>query len=272
LLELGLTLKQSKIYLANLKTGRATAKEISKISMVAREDVYRTLPSLENLGLIIKHLGTPAHYEAIEAKEGFNILLFRLKKDYLKLNCKAQTTVENMTKTLKTCKKDDTNLESTYISPTENLKVLIKNAREAQETIDFTSKYSFFAYALTAPHFYRCLKELQKAAKRGVQIRTVINKPETAKPISSFSFPELTPLLNSQFFEFRHVINPITSVIIYDNKKCLIELSDKQDVILAPFLWSNNKILVEVCKSYFEKFWSQDFNTQPNSNCVSLLH
>jgi sugar-specific transcriptional regulator TrmB len=271
LLELGLTSKQSKIYLANLKTGLATAKEISKISRIAREDVYRTIPSLENLGLIIKHLGNPAYYEAIEPKECFKILLSKIKKDYVKLNCRAQTAVENIDKSLKTSKTTDESLDFTYISPTENLEVLIKNAKEAKQTIDFTSKYSFFAYALTSPHFYRCLKELQKALKRRVKIRTIINKPVTAKPISNFSFPELNPLLDSQFFEYRHVDKPILNVIVYDNKKCLIELSDKQDVILAPFLLSNNKILVELCKEYFDKCWKKDFNQQLNGNYLSLM-
>jgi sugar-specific transcriptional regulator TrmB len=255
LIELGLNLKQSKIYLANLKTGKATVKGISKTSKVAREDVYRTLPSLENLGLITKHLGVPAYYEAIEPKEGFNILLTKLKNDYKKLNCEALLALENLTKNLKSHKLIDDS-ETTYISPKENLEVLIKNAKQAKETIDFTSNYGFFAYALTSQRFFGCAKELDRAAKRGVKVRTVINKPENAKSICDFVFSEFKPLLDNEFFEYRYNIDPITcTIIIFDSKKCLIEISDKQDLIFAPFLWSNNKILVELCKVYFDNFW-----------------
>jgi len=54
LTNLGLTPTQAKIYLANLQTGQATAKAISQTSKIAREDIYRTLPSLQALGLTPK--------------------------------------------------------------------------------------------------------------------------------------------------------------------------------------------------------------------------
>lgn len=49
--KLGLTVVQAKIYIANIDTGPATAKQISKVAKVAREDVYRVMPSLQTLGL-----------------------------------------------------------------------------------------------------------------------------------------------------------------------------------------------------------------------------
>jgi sugar-specific transcriptional regulator TrmB len=48
---LGLTLNQAKGYLAILKLEKTTAGQIARFSKVRREDVYRILPTLEEMGL-----------------------------------------------------------------------------------------------------------------------------------------------------------------------------------------------------------------------------
>jgi len=65
LIELGLTLNQARIYVALLHSEKpVTAKEISKITDITRQDVYRILPNLQKTGLLEKTITAPAMFKA----------------------------------------------------------------------------------------------------------------------------------------------------------------------------------------------------------------
>ena len=70
LMELGLTLVQAKIYLTLTKLDNATIKAISKNSNLARQDIYRIIPSLQKLGLVEKIIDKPTKYKATPIKIG----------------------------------------------------------------------------------------------------------------------------------------------------------------------------------------------------------
>ena len=51
LMAFGLTSLQAKTYLALAKLGKADVKTIAKVSKVARQDIYRIMPTLQKWGL-----------------------------------------------------------------------------------------------------------------------------------------------------------------------------------------------------------------------------
>ena len=69
LIKLGLTLNQARIYVA-CSTARkpVTAKEISKLTDITRQDVYRILPALQKAGLLEKNITAPAMFKATPLK------------------------------------------------------------------------------------------------------------------------------------------------------------------------------------------------------------
>src|SRR5674476_1088370 len=75
LLGLGLTLNQAKVYLAVLKLEKTTVGQVAKYSKVRREDVYRTLPSLEKMGLIERLLGKPTEIRATPISDALSLLV-----------------------------------------------------------------------------------------------------------------------------------------------------------------------------------------------------
>lgn len=260
LVKLGLSPSQSKIYLAALQLGRAPVKEISQVCKIAREDIYKFMPSLIELGLINRHLSSPTQYEAVDPTVGFGLLLNLVKEEYLNLNAEADIALKNLNETLNNKTPSiNKNLDTTFLSTTENIKTLTEAAKEAKETIDFTTRYNLFVYSMNSPRFAPELKEMRKAAERGVKFRMIVNKPKIAEPLSNLSFQiqDSKHLILNKNFEYRYLSSPLNCVvIIYDNKRCLIETSKEQDVKFTPSLWSNNEILVELCKSYFEKYWA----------------
>ena len=74
LTNLGLSFLQAKTYLNLAKLEKADVRTISTISNVARQDIYRIMPTLEKLGLAEKILGKPNMYKANPIKEGVSLL------------------------------------------------------------------------------------------------------------------------------------------------------------------------------------------------------
>ena len=75
LLDFGLTRNQARVYLAIARLKLATVGQISKVSKVRREDVYRILPKLEKMGLVEKLMGKPSKIRATPVKEALSILI-----------------------------------------------------------------------------------------------------------------------------------------------------------------------------------------------------
>jgi sugar-specific transcriptional regulator TrmB len=268
LVKLGLSPSQSKIYLALLQLGRASVKEISQVCKIAREDIYKSMPSLLELGLINKHLASPTQYGAVDPKEGFELLLNCVKEQYLNLNVEADKALKDLNATLNNKNPENKNLETTIFSATNNINTLTEAVKEANETIDFTTRYNLFIYSMNSPQLISELREMRKSAERGVKFRMIVNKPRIAEPLSSLSFQlqDSKDLILNKNFEYRYLSSPPKCVVIvYDNKRCLIETSKEQDIKFSPYLWSNNEILVELCKSYFEKNWDLAYRPLKNS-------
>jgi len=74
LLGLGLSLNQARVYLAILKLERTAVGKITKFSKVRREEVYRTLPALEKMGLVERLLGNPTEVRATPISDALTFL------------------------------------------------------------------------------------------------------------------------------------------------------------------------------------------------------
>ena len=177
LTQLGLNSYEAKLWTALLSQGVSTAGELSDIADVPRSRSYDVLESLEKKGFIIQKLGKPIKYVAIPPEE----VLERVKKQ-IKNQAEQQakemeqlrgTDVLNQLTTLH-------NQGVEMVEPTDlsgalrsrngiydHLSMLIKDAQE--EILIMTS----------AQGFTRKLDvletELQKANKRGVNIKAIVS-------------------------------------------------------------------------------------------------
>ena len=75
LVSLGLTGRQARVYLALLKTGDAKAQAIAGFAVVHRQEVYRLLGGLAQLGLVQLNVSVPTSYGATPLAEGIKLLL-----------------------------------------------------------------------------------------------------------------------------------------------------------------------------------------------------
>ena len=98
LMKLGLTLLQAKTYLALAKIGVANVTTISKVSNVAREEIYRTIPKLEEIGLVEKIIGRPSFCKPLPLKEGLSLLIELRKTENVKLQKRTKEIMQNLRK------------------------------------------------------------------------------------------------------------------------------------------------------------------------------
>jgi sugar-specific transcriptional regulator TrmB len=84
----GLTINQAKVYLSIVQYGKARVSQISKDTQLHRQDIYKLLPKLERMGLIIKTIDKPFLLEALSMEKALGTLILKEKEKYdQKISC-----------------------------------------------------------------------------------------------------------------------------------------------------------------------------------------
>ena len=94
LTNIGLTKLEAKVYLTLVRSGGLTAKSISNVSGIARQDIYRLTNDLMKKALVKKELNIPNNFEAIRLAEGIKILENEKDKERLESKKKTQITAK----------------------------------------------------------------------------------------------------------------------------------------------------------------------------------
>ncbi|MCW4017055.1 MAG: hypothetical protein NWF06_11860 [Candidatus Bathyarchaeota archaeon] len=250
LMDLGLTLLQSKVYLALCRTGTATVKTIYNASNVARQDIYRIMPTLQELGLAEKVLSAPTMYNPTSLKEGYTLLLQNKSSEHIAIKKKTMELIESLNESnhKTTLQNDDSQF---VITSSKNLflKRLREGAERAQISIDRCGKRGIRNMLLNPDNvsFYKSV------LKRGVRIR-VLTEPDESKLIQ-----EHIQIFNKNpLFEVRYLphARPIGTVI-YDGKEVNLNLTTPTNNTALPSLWTNNTQVVKIVIAYFEELWAK---------------
>jgi sugar-specific transcriptional regulator TrmB len=246
LTKLGLTLLQAKAYLALTKLGKAEVKAISRVSNVARQDVYRVMPTLLKLGLVEKIVATPTVYQAVPLKDGLSTLLQQKTAEDAKLQKNAEKLIED-------CQETGGGVVARVDEPhfiiTSERALFRKRIAESTNTARKSSDAIYSPDGFRAVLFHQ-RKHLKRALKRGVRIRIITQKPENKKFIRKIT----ESLRKSTSFELKYTtdLSPI-NIVIFDNMEVNIRITEGT----VPSLWSNNPNFVKLAMSYFDDMWSK---------------
>jgi sugar-specific transcriptional regulator TrmB len=244
LMGLGLTFLQSKIYLALASTEKAEAKTISKVSDVARPDVYRVMPALEELGLVEKIVTTPTKYRAIPIREGYTILLESKAKEQSELRDKIANLFKNTEEP-----KETTSEEEQFVLISSKMlfqkKCLIEDTN-AQKKVNVIGDDVMRSWFFMNQHVF------ENALNRDVEFRIITEKKDYQQLPKIKSMFNNNPSFNIRFVE--HI--PIRTAI-YDEKKAWMCVEPPEKNTFTPILLSNNPQFVKVLTACFENTWSQ---------------
>jgi sugar-specific transcriptional regulator TrmB len=246
LVELGLTHNQARIYLALLRSERLlTAKEISKITRITRQDVYRILPELQNSGVVEKTITSPAMFRATPIKTAITTLV---SKKTAQDNClieKAHKLSREFEKELPLSPEQ----EPEFILIPGNQAVLQKIntlSGSAQKSIDIITSRKRFPRALF--EFFDARKQ---SLQRGVKIRTVSESITSTNP----DMDKLIAIEAQAGVEVKFLAKPLSALLtIFDDKEVMI-ITSASGTLETSALWSNNPSLITVAKSYFDSLW-----------------
>jgi sugar-specific transcriptional regulator TrmB len=245
LMGLELTLLQAKTYLALVKLGSADVKTISKISSVARQDIYRVIPKLQKLGLAEKVISTPTMYKAIPLKTGLSILLQQKIDENAELQEKTGALINDFEKHFdpeKVVAED----EPQFIITSERT-VFHKRITDATDTAQ-KSKDAIISYEGCKAMLFDQNKHITKALNRGVKIRIITEKPEKQQAIQ-----KLNDLKKNHFFNIKYTFAPPICMMIFDNQEVHLRMAEGA----VPSLWSSNPNIVSLSQKYFDELWSK---------------
>ena len=97
--ELGLTYTQAKVYIAAAKREQANAKDLCKDTGVPKQELYRILSELANIGLVEKQIGSPTQFNSIPFLNGVSTLIANKRNEIDELATKAKKLQTQMRKT-----------------------------------------------------------------------------------------------------------------------------------------------------------------------------
>ena len=242
----GLTLNESRVFLALTLLGTANVKEISKSSNVAREAVYRVLPSLQKLGLVEKEITRPTRFSALTLDDAVTVLLALRNKETHDLQEKVKVLLR-----LKNKKAKMEPLEDSKFILIPARKMLIRKIGDeldrAQKSVSVVTSNKRLLGAMDI-----FSEAIEKALSRGVKFRIVTSN------VKNVLSPTVLEIRNSvSCMEIRYALSdPKCAALIIDGKEVLIITKPATEVCCeSPALWSNNPSLINIVEEYFETLW-----------------
>jgi sugar-specific transcriptional regulator TrmB len=255
LMGLGLTLLQAKTYLGLAKLGVANVKTISKVSNVARQDVYRITPKLQKWGLAEKIIANPTMYKAIPLKNGLLTLLQQKVEENADLQEKTHRLIEDFEENFNTEITIKENPAEFIITSEKSLfvKRVIESMNSAQKSKDAILTVKGFNAML-----FNDKEHIKSALKRGVKFRIISEEPENPKATQ-----DLLRDLKNPFFMVKYIPPPTPiCMMIFDDEEVNLRMAEGP----VPSFWSNNKSIVNLSTRYFNGLWHKI--QEPNSPTI----
>ncbi|MCW4005890.1 MAG: hypothetical protein NWF04_04750 [Candidatus Bathyarchaeota archaeon] len=248
LVGLGLTSCQSRVYLELVRLAKpSAAKTISSASKVTRQDIYRIMPALQRLGLIETILGSPTTFQAVPIHEVIPILMERQKQHHSKLHQKATQMLQHFENTPENGHQKDDHYFMIIPQKEASLKRRKQTIENAKKTFHVISSKRRVFHASFHLH-----EELIKAAKRGVKIRII-----TEKPHETDNYPkEHRLLLKHQNVQIRYLPEPPKAVLtISDHNEASLLTHPTSHWTQSNALWTNNPSFIAILQDHFKNTW-----------------
>ncbi|TFH07517.1 MAG: hypothetical protein E4H14_08305 [Candidatus Thorarchaeota archaeon] len=245
--EFGLTHYESKVYLSVLQLGPCTAANITKVTGIRREEVYRTLPKLERTGLIERLLGRPSKVRALPIEDALSILIHRKEEEadleIRNLIAKKVQLLEMFLQVTQETMEDNGKSSFTLISEKDALEKRISSLiKKATQSIKFVDNYEN-----TFRFFITFSEELINARKRGVTVTIITEIPHYSQLI-----PEtLNKYIPINSFIIRYCETLPGNYIIFDEHDALITTEIGSGMPTGRSLWTDDPSLIRIIQSDF---------------------
>lgn len=243
-----LNIYETKVWLALLGKGVASAGEIAELSGVPRSRTYDVLESLEKRGFAISKLGKPAKYIAVKP----GIILEKMKTNTMKY---AEEKVNVLSKLKETSEYNELeNLYSTGIQPVRHedlsgaikgkstihshIKEILENAKNeviiCTSTKDFSDKLRFFSGII------------DKLTKNKISVKIALNGTDAEiKKLGIKVKQKIKKIdINTKFY-------------VVDQEQVLFMLSDSAIADEELAIWLNTEFFTTALVYLFNQVWEK---------------
>ena len=239
--ELGLTNNQIKIYISLLKLGTAAkAVNIFQVSGVARQDVYRVLLELQQIGIVEKIISKPNKFRAVQPKKTVSILVENKMQNINVLNYKAKIFADKAIN--RYFDTDQSNEKDMFRLITKKQAII----REIKELIEKTQ----VTFCSIAPRreFLSCLtilsESLNSIKNRGVKVRWVTQIPDKDDLTKIYDI-----LTENNQIRVKCIPNAITAKFaMSDNREISLAVFEEGNFGEAPALLTNSSAILSLGK------------------------
>ncbi len=239
-----LNVYETKVWLALISKGVASAGEIASISRVPRSRAYDVLESLEKKGFAVVKIGKPVKYFGVKPKIILERLRNRVKKD-----------AEEKINTLSKIKDTDefTQLEALY-----NGGIIPVKKEDLSASLKGKSTITNFLKEIireTAKEVIICTnaEEIKSKAKLFRQTFETLKKSNIKIKIALSGDDSLIKEIEKVFSMKIKKINIDTKFFIIDRKEILFYLSKEESEKEDIAIWLNSEFFAEAFASLFEK-------------------
>ncbi len=268
LTELGLTMSESRVYLALIQIGPSRIGSISKATGVCREHLYKTMRLLEGKGLIEKGLGPISDYKAMSIDSGLSLLIEQKQCHVSELKKRINTILEENKKRSYPERQATNDLDkNSQFTIVHGKGAIIRKLRESLQKIQtnlnvVTTKERFSSAIFEFSPDYR------KAMERGVKIRIVAEKHSPEKTAIAI----VNSLAKNSNFEFKYCTRPKTIISIFDEKEAMVTISATADLEGTSSLWSNDSAFIDLAQNYFRNKWDNKWdNSQGIADSLEIM-
>jgi sugar-specific transcriptional regulator TrmB len=251
--DFGLTATQARAYAALCQLGASNVKAISKESEIARQDIYRILTELEEMGFVEKALAVPLVYEAVPLDDVIRALMeARAKKNQdIKKRTEKLLKRYNLESRIVTYRDSERSNQEFIIVPSKvaiirRLKKALDDSRISICTATTTTRFSSAIVEFAESY--------EAALRRGVEIKICSRNHVAGKDALRI----IRRLLDMPGFEVKYFDAPLPAVVnIFDNKEACITMTAAANLSDASALWSSNPCFVALAQSFFENKWNE---------------
>lgn len=257
--DLGLTERETKVYITLLSKKSFTSTELQKSANIPRTKIYEVLFKMVERGICIeRRIGKIKYYEAVEPKKA----LHKVLEDYKNNFHDELEKKKEITDTLAGIFNPVYQRNKNFISPLEFVEV-IKDKEQAQKKILEAFKEANTEVLSLIKGPYVCdtnsrinqqVKEEKNMLKRGVKCKKIYESGELLENIALIEQFKPLAKLGSQLRMFEHI--PI-KMVVFDERKVIFPL---QDIIKNPdeltIILIEHKEMVSACKILFHYMWS----------------
>ncbi|XHH08727.1 MAG: TrmB family transcriptional regulator [Candidatus Bathyarchaeia archaeon] len=247
LVGLGLSVRQARVYLALLRAGVAGVQVVSDLSGVHRQEVYRVLDVLGQLGLVQKNVTNPVSFTVTPIGEAVKLLLGQK-------NCELDAVAKKAELLTKKFSNSSVSQMSLTLKPCFGTIVEADRGKRYQQTIKSTRQAiwvvsSWRRFKQLSIHFET---QLLGALRRGVIVHVVTEKPERQV------LPKwvATARLRHAGFELRTMqVSPAAAIAVFDHAQAAIAYNPNISLTKGPELWTDCSALTVLVQAYFEAVW-----------------